>query len=74
MKSKILILDFGGQYSHLISRRIRDLGVFAELLPYNLADQRHVEESSGIILSGGPRSVGEQSSPKLPNTIKQPEN
>jgi GMP synthase (glutamine-hydrolysing) len=71
MKSKILILDFGGQYSHLISRRIRDLGVFAELVPFNLADQGHVEDCSGIILSGGPRSVGEQSSPKLPQSITQ---
>jgi len=62
----ILVLDFGGQYCHLITRRIRDLGVFAEILPYDI-DLIKVKEINpkGIILSGGPGSVYEKDSPQL---------
>ena len=57
-KENIIVLDFGGQYSHLITRRIRDLSVYAELLPYNtLSHEIELLNPSGIILTGGPSSV-----------------
>ena len=55
---KILVLDFGSQYSHLICRRIREFSVYAELVPFDIGHediQRH--NPKGIILSGGPSSV-----------------
>ncbi|MFX1373587.1 MAG: glutamine-hydrolyzing GMP synthase [Promethearchaeota archaeon] len=62
----IIVLDFGGQYAHLITRRIRDLGVYAEILPYDV-DLKKLQEFNpkGIILSGGPGSVYEQDGPQL---------
>lgn len=71
-RDKVVVLDFGGQYTHLIVRRCRELGVYAELLPYNvrLEDlKRGVERPAGtgkirgIILSGSPFSVHEPGSP-----------
>jgi GMP synthase (glutamine-hydrolysing) len=54
----ILILDFGSQYNQLIARRIRESGVYAEILPYNIPLEQIVEKKpAGIILSGGPSSV-----------------
>ena len=55
---KIVVLDFGLQYSHLICRRIRDFSVLAELVPYNISlDELKKLEPKGIIFSGGPSSV-----------------
>ncbi len=63
----ILVLDFGGQYCHLIARRIRDLGVYSEILPYNVALEKiKAINPKGIILSGGPNSVYDEGSPQLP--------
>lgn len=58
MTNGIIILDFGSQYNQLIARRIRELGVYAEILPYNapLAEILS-KQPKGIILSGGPSSV-----------------
>ncbi len=54
----IVILDFGSQYTHLISRRIRNLGVYTEILPYNANIERILKlNPKAIILSGGPQSV-----------------
>ena len=62
---KIVVLDFGSQYSHLICRRIRDFAVYAELLPYGTSIDKIKELSpKGLILSGGPASVYEQGAPK----------
>jgi GMP synthase (glutamine-hydrolysing) len=62
---KIIILDFGSQYSHLICRRIRDANVFCEIYPYNLtSDQIKDLSPNGIIFSGGPSSVYAENSPK----------
>jgi len=68
---KIIILDFGGQYCHLISRRIRDFGVFTEIVTPDIsADQLIKDENvKGIILSGGARSVYEKSAPKFDKRI-----
>jgi len=60
----IVVLDFGGQYNQLIARRIRDLGVYSELLPYNTSAERLREiNPKGIVFSGGPASVYEENSP-----------
>ncbi|MDI1494836.1 MAG: bifunctional GMP synthase/glutamine amidotransferase protein (guaA) [Cenarchaeum symbiont of Oopsacas minuta] len=67
---KIVILDFGSQYSHLICRRIRDFAVYAELLPYGTPVDKIKELTpKGLILSGGPASVYEQGSPKPDSEI-----
>lgn len=60
----IVVLDFGGQYNQLIARRIRDLGVYSELLPYNTSAAKIRELApKGIVFSGGPASVYEENSP-----------
>ena len=58
MQNGIIILDFGSQYNQLIGRRIREMGVYSEVLPFNTPLAEIMErEPSGIILSGGPSSV-----------------
>ena len=58
VKEKIIVLDFGGQYNQLIARRVREAGVFSEVLPYNTPIEKyHSPELKGIILTGGPNSV-----------------
>ena len=65
-QEKILILDFGSQYTQLIARRVRELKVYCEIHPYlmPLEDIRQFAPQ-GIILSGGPRSVYEPDAPSL---------
>ncbi|EXX87503.1 GMP synthase [Paenibacillus darwinianus] len=66
----IVVLDFGGQYNQLIARRIRDLGVYSELLPYNTPIEKLRElQPKGIVFSGGPASVYEENSPLLDPVI-----
>ena len=62
---KILVLDFGGQYNLLIARRVRELGVFAEIKPYNKISPAEIkaENYKGVIFTGGPNSVYEDQSP-----------
>ncbi len=65
---KILILDFGSQYTQLIARRIREIGVYCELLPYDVSP--HFIEKfkpNGIILSGGPDTVSQTDSARAPD-------
>ncbi|MFD3261370.1 glutamine-hydrolyzing GMP synthase [Paenibacillus lentus] len=62
----IVVLDFGGQYNQLIARRIRDLGVYSELLPYNTSAERLRELApKGIVFSGGPSSVYAENAPHI---------
>ena len=62
---KILILDFGSQYTQLIARRVRELGVYCELYPFDLADEIIKEfKPDGVILSGGPESVIGDNTPR----------
>ncbi len=63
---RVLVLDFGGQYSQLIARRIRECGVFAELLPHDvdLAELR-ARRPAAVVLSGGPASVYADGAPEL---------
>ncbi|HUI00517.1 MAG TPA: glutamine-hydrolyzing GMP synthase [Nitrososphaerales archaeon] len=64
LRGGVAVLDFGGQYSHLIARRIRGLGVYAALLPFDTS-VRSLKEMGvkGVILSGGPSSVYDQGAP-----------
>jgi GMP synthase (glutamine-hydrolysing) len=63
---EVLVLDFGGQYSQLIARRVRECGVFSELLPHTVSvDEIRRREPRGLILSGGPASVYADGAPKL---------
>jgi GMP synthase (glutamine-hydrolysing) len=63
---EVLVLDFGGQYSQLIARRIRELGVFSELLPHHASLEELVaRRPRGIVLSGGPASVYSDDAPPL---------
>ncbi|WP_420468515.1 glutamine-hydrolyzing GMP synthase [Panacagrimonas sp.] len=67
---RILILDFGSQYTQLIARRVRELGVYCELLPWDV-DAQHIRDFAprGVILSGGPESVTEPGSPRAPELV-----
>lgn len=61
----VLVLDFGSQYSQLIVRRVRELGVYAELHPFNLSTEKiRLLNPLGVILSGGPSSVYEPNAPQ----------
>lgn len=63
---KVLILDFGGQYNQLIARRVRELGVFCDLLPSEITIEKIKNyHPIGIIFTGGPNSVYEEGSPKI---------
>ncbi len=62
-KESILVLDFGGQYTQLIARRIRELNVYSEIVPHTISEQEIRDHNAkGIILSGGPASVYETGS------------
>ena len=70
MLDTVLVVDFGGQYCHLITRRIRELNVYSEIVPSDISEEeikdinRHLHVK-GMILSGGPYSVYEQEAPKI---------
>ena len=67
---KILILDFGGQYTQLIARRVRENQVYCELHPYDVTNRFiHEFNPRGIILSGGPASVWEGGTPRAPEAV-----
>lgn len=71
MKEKILVLDFGGQYNQLIARRVREQHVYAEIKRYNKISIEEIKENSymGIIFTGGPNSVYDESSPHFTKEI-----
>ncbi len=65
-REEVLVLDFGGQYSQLIARRIRECGVFAEMLPHDVAlDRIRERRPAALVLSGGPASVYSEGAPAL---------
>jgi GMP synthase (glutamine-hydrolysing) len=67
---EVLVLDFGGQYSQLIARRIRECGVFAELLPATASPESIRERKpKALVLSGGPASVYEPGAPEFPTEL-----
>ena len=68
--NKILILDFGSQYSQLIARRVRETHVYCELHPYDVGDQFIRDfQPAGVILTGGPNSVTEGDTPRAPQIV-----
>ena len=70
LADKILIIDFGSQYTQLIARRVRELGVYCEIYSHQ-SNLKSIKEfdAKGIILSGGPETVKQKGSPKVPNGI-----
>jgi GMP synthase (glutamine-hydrolysing) len=67
---KILILDFGAQYTQLIARRVREIGVYCEIHPYDVTEERLLQfNPQGIILSGGPESTTVDDTLRAPDAI-----
>jgi GMP synthase (glutamine-hydrolysing) len=68
---RVLVIDFGGQYTHLIARRCRELGVYSEIVSNDVAaaDIEAMGDVKGIILSGGPRSVYQENAPMMDQGI-----
>ena len=67
---RILILDFGAQYTQLIARRVRELGVYCEIHPWDMSDaQVRAFAPRGVILSGGPESVTGSNPPRAPGAV-----
>jgi len=67
---KILILDFGSQYTQLIARRVREAGVYSEIRAFDMTEQKIREYNPrGVILSGGPESVSANASPRVPACV-----
>lgn len=64
-QDSVAVVDFGGQYAHLISRRIRSIGVKTLVVPFNRFNEFDVDSVKGLILSGGPASVYEENAPKI---------
>ncbi len=70
MHDKILIIDFGSQVTQLIARRIRESGVYCEVIPFNSAEKIFSEfKPRGVVLSGGPASVIQMDTPRVPNIV-----
>ncbi len=71
-KELIAVLDFGGQYSHLIARRVRECEVYSELLPYTVKPRELLQlNAKGVVLSGGPASVYDGNAPQCDPEIFQ---
>ena len=69
-RHRILILDFGSQYTQLIARRVREIGVYSEIHAWDVTDKDITDfNPSGIILSGGPESVTAEDSPRAPQIV-----
>jgi GMP synthase (glutamine-hydrolysing) len=69
-EDRILILDFGSQYSQLIARRVREAGVYSEMYAFDMSEEDiRAFKPNGIILSGGPESVHEEGSPRAPQVV-----
>lgn len=69
-EDRILILDFGSQYSQLIARRVREAGVYSEMYAYDMSEEDiRAFNPNGIILSGGPESVHVEGSPRAPQLV-----
>nr|WP_322098943.1 glutamine-hydrolyzing GMP synthase [Fodinicurvata fenggangensis] len=70
MTDRILILDFGSQVTQLIARRVRESGVYCEIMPFNAEEERiRSFAPKGVILSGGPASTTTEGSPRVPELI-----
>lgn len=66
----LLILDFGSQYTQLIARRVRELGVYCEIHPFNIEQVKFIAlNPCGVILSGGPATVTYDMNPRAPEWL-----
>ena len=66
----ILVLDFGSQYTQLIARRVRESDVYSEILPWDINENKIIDlNPKGIILSGGPNSVTDSFTPRVPKCV-----
>jgi GMP synthase (glutamine-hydrolysing) len=69
-KELVLIIDFGGQYSQLIARRVRECGIYCEIVPYTYSLEKiRAKNPKGIIFTGGPKSVSEEGAPTVDSKI-----
>lgn len=69
-KNPLVILDFGSQYTQLIARRVREMGVYCEIYPYNISTEKLQNLApKGVILSGGPASVNDPARLKAPDWL-----
>ncbi|MFO3148624.1 glutamine-hydrolyzing GMP synthase, partial [Legionella pneumophila serogroup 1] len=69
-KSPLLILDFGSQYTQLIARRVREMGVYCEIYPYHINHEQFKKlNPCGVILSGGPSTVTHDANPRAPQWL-----
>ena len=67
---KVLILDFGSQFTQLITRRVRELNIYSEIKPFSISDEEVRKfNPKAIILSGGSESITDNESPKIPKII-----
>jgi len=66
---RVLVLDFGSQYTQLIARRVREAGVYCEIWPWDNADEALQNSWRGVILSGGPETVTAEDTPRAPQQI-----
>ncbi len=66
---RVVVVDFGSQYTQLIARRVRELGVFSEVLPYRKIPDRWPADVRAVILSGSPYGVHDEDAPQLPSTF-----
>ncbi len=72
MTDRVLVLDFGSQVTQLIARRVREAGVYCEIMPFNIGEDRlRAFEPKAVILSGGPASVTLDSTPRAPEAVFQ---
>ena len=69
-KQAVIVVDFGSQYTQLILRRVRELGFYSELVPYDEKEENITKlQPVAFILSGGPSSVYDEDSPKIPEYV-----
>src|SRR5262245_63226366 len=70
LHERVLILDFGAQYTQLIARRVRENGVYCEIMPFNVPEKRIADFAPrAVILSGGPASVHEKGTPRAAEIV-----
>jgi GMP synthase (glutamine-hydrolysing) len=67
---RLLIVDFGSQYTQLIARRVRECGVYCEIHPWDISDEDiHSFAPAGVVLSGGPESVNLDDPPRVSHAV-----